>query len=331
MKGRDAALLILLGAAWGAVYPLTALALRGYSPAAVVAGRAALSAVILLPAALRAGLIRAACERPLALAAGAVLQATLPVTLLTLGQRDVASGIAGIILASQPVWAAILTSVLDRALRVLELAAVAVGLGGIALLSWPSGGVAASAWGLAALIAAAFSYAAGAVYIQRFIPAIPPLVTATSALTVTAVLLVPFAAVEWTRAPGWASTGWLAALAVATGPALVLYYTLIHRTGPVRATVAGYLAPGFALLGSAFLGQVLTGADVAGLVLVLAGSYLATFIPQARGDSGVGRRPHARHGGHQRDGGRVPADGRPGALPSSPVGSADWLTGRYPP
>ena len=282
MRLRDAALLIILGAAWGAVYPLTALALRGFSPAAVVAGRTALSAVILLPVAVRAGLVQAARKRPAALTAGAVLQATLPVTLLTFGQQHVASGIAGIILASQPVWAAVLTSVLDRTLRLLELAGVAVGLGGIALLSWPVGdAMAASAWGLAALIAAAVSYATGAVYIQRVISSIPPLVTASSAMVVTAVVLVPFAAATWTRMPGWASTGWLVGLAVATGPALVLYYTLIHRTGPVRATLAGYLAPGFALLGSAFLGQVLTTADIAGLVLVLAGSYLATRVSLA--------------------------------------------------
>jgi drug/metabolite transporter (DMT)-like permease len=282
VKWRDAALLILLGAAWGAVYPLTALALRGFSPAAVVAGRTALSAVILLPFAVRAGLIPAARERPAALTAGALLQATLPVTLLTLGQQHVASGIAAIILASQPVWAAVLTGVLDRTARPLELAGVALGLGGIAILSWPAGDAAtASAWGLAALIAAALSYAAGAVYIQRVLPSIPPLITASSAMTVTAVILVPLAAATWTRAPGWPSTGWLVVLAVATGPALVLYYTLIHRTGPVRATLAGYLAPGFALLGSAFLGQVLTAADIAGLVLVLAGSYLASRVPPA--------------------------------------------------
>jgi drug/metabolite transporter (DMT)-like permease len=135
VRVRDAALLILLGAAWGAVYPLTSLALRGFSPAAVVAGRTAASAVILAPPALRAGLIRAARERPAALAAGAVLQATLPVRLLTLGQQHVASGIAGVVLASQAVRAAVLTGVLDRAGRLLELAGVAVGLGGIALLS----------------------------------------------------------------------------------------------------------------------------------------------------------------------------------------------------
>lgn len=276
MRLRDAALLILLGMAWGAVYPLTTLALRGFSPAAVVAGRTALSAVILVPLAVRTGLFQAVRERPAALAAGAVLQATLPVTLLTFGQQHVASGIAGIILASQPVWAAVMTGVLDLAGRIRELTGVAVGLGGIALLSWPGGGAAAeSAWGLAALIAAALSYAAGAVYIQRVIPETPPVVAASSAMTLTAMVLLPIAAVTWDHTPGWASTGWLTGLAVATGPALVLYYTLIHRTGPVRATLAGYLAPGFALLGSAFLGQRLTLREIAGLALVLAGSYVA--------------------------------------------------------
>jgi hypothetical protein len=54
----------------------------------------------------------------------------------------------------------------------------------------------------------------------------------------------------------------------------------------VRASLAGYLAPGFALLGSAFLGQPLTAREIAGLVLVLAGSYLAAGRERAAADRG---------------------------------------------
>jgi drug/metabolite transporter (DMT)-like permease len=274
---RDVALLILLGVFWGAVYPLTSLALRGFSPAAVVAGRTGLSAIILVPAAFRIGLIQAVREHPVRLAGGAVLQATLPVTLLTFGQQHAAAGIAAVILASQPVWAAVLTGFLDRALRPLELTGVTIGLAGIGLMSLTSGHAAASnAWALAALIAAAVSYATGAVYIQRVIPTIPPLITASAAMSLTAIVLLPITAATWNRSPNWASAGWLACLAVATGPALVLYYGLIRRTGPVQATLAGYLAPGFALLGAGLLGEALTTMEIAGLVLILTGSYLTS-------------------------------------------------------
>jgi drug/metabolite transporter (DMT)-like permease len=100
---RDSALLLVLGATWGAVYPLTTIALRELSPPAVVFYRAALAAVVLLPVALRAGVLRAAAARPLAVLGAALLQ-------LTTGQQHVSAALAGIVLATQALWAAVLTA-----------------------------------------------------------------------------------------------------------------------------------------------------------------------------------------------------------------------------
>jgi drug/metabolite transporter (DMT)-like permease len=70
---------------------------------------------------------------------------------------------------------------------------------------------------------------------------------------------------------------WLVVLAVAaTGGALVLLYTLISRAGAIRANLAGYLAPAFAIVfGRAFLSEPIHAQAIAGLVLILIGSYLA--------------------------------------------------------
>jgi drug/metabolite transporter (DMT)-like permease len=108
------------------------------------------------------------------------------------------------------VWAAVLITVLDRRLHLRQLAGVLIGLGGVALLFRrdldPRG---TSGWGGLALLAAAICYAAGTVHIQRVIPDVPPLGTATGAMTVSALALAPFAAMAGLRIPDPATLGWL--------------------------------------------------------------------------------------------------------------------------
>ncbi len=101
-------------------------------------------------------------------------------------------------------------------------------------------------------------------------------------MTISAVVLAPFAALEGSRTPGLVTIGWLALLGtLATGGALVLFHTLIHRVGAVRANLAGYLAPAFALVYSiTFLGEHITPETLAGLALILTGSAIAaTYRP----------------------------------------------------
>jgi drug/metabolite transporter (DMT)-like permease len=275
---RDSALLLVLGATWGAVYPLTTIALRELSPPAVVFYRAALAAVVLLPVALRAGVLRAAAARPLAVLGAALLQATIPLVLLTTGQQHVSAALAGIVLATQALWAAVLTAAASGGLRARTLAGILTGLCGvIALFAADLRLDGSTGLGGLELLAAAACYAAGSVYIERVIPEVPPVATAAAAMTVSAIALVPFAAATGLAIPGLATAVWVVVLGVVgTGAALAGFYLLIQRAGAVRANLAGYLAPAFAVLyGLTFLGEHLHPGAIAGLALILAGSYLA--------------------------------------------------------
>jgi drug/metabolite transporter (DMT)-like permease len=172
----------------------------------------------------------------------------------------------------------VLTWIAERGMSVRQLAGVLVALGGIVVLySRDLHLGAASGWGGLELLAAAACYAAGAVYIQRVIPDVPPLATAAAAMTVSAIAMIPFAVTAGFPVPDLATALWLIVLAVAaTGGALVLFYALIRSAGAVRANLAGYLAPVFAVAyGSVFLGEAVHYQDVAGLALILAGSFLA--------------------------------------------------------
>lgn len=279
MTRRQLALLALLGGMWGAVYPLTTVVLRELAPAAVIVGRTTTAAVVLTPIAIHGGQIAAVRARPLALLTAALLQATVPLVLLTIGQEKVGAGIAGILLASQPIWVTIVTTSLDRRADRRELCGVAAGLVGVSLLFVGDLGLRDTSLSAGvALLAAALFFAVGAIYIERVIPDIPPLTTATSAMVVSAVVLMPFAVAADPSSPSAATWFRLVALgALATGAALVLFYALIHKAGAVRANLAGYVAPGFAVVyGAAFLDERVSARSLIGLALIVVGSYLAT-------------------------------------------------------
>ncbi|GII52823.1 ABC transporter permease [Planotetraspora thailandica] len=277
MNRRDAGLLLLLGAIWGAIYPLTSVVLREMPPAAIVVARTGLSAMVLIPFAARSGALNAVRARAGAVLIAALLQVTVPLLLLTIGQQYVGAALAAILVATQPVWAAVLSTVLTRTIPWRLLAGVILGLTGVALLFLRNvdvGGT--SGWGAAALVAAAAFIAAGSVWAERAIPEVPPLGTATAAMTISALVLAPAAGIAGVRLPGLQTIEALLVLSlVSTAGALVLFYVLIQRMGAARANLAGYLDPGFAVAYSmSLLGERVSPGALVGLVLIITGSYI---------------------------------------------------------
>ena len=92
---------------------------------------------------------------------------------------------------------------------------------------------------------------------------------------------------------------------VCTALAFVLYFTLIAEVGPSRASVITYVNPVVAVaLGVAILGESVTASAVAGLLLILAGSWLSTGGRPpgrlaSRGATRLARRPRASRGGRR--------------------------------
>jgi drug/metabolite transporter (DMT)-like permease len=108
------------------------------------------------------------------------------------------------------------------------------------------------------------------------LPAIAPV---AAALTISAIVLAPLAAFSLPdHAPPFKAWGSVVVLGiVCTAIALVVFFVLLTEAGPSRASVITYINPVVAVaLGVAFLGETLGAASVAGLVLILAGSYIST-------------------------------------------------------
>ena len=84
---------------------------------------------------------------------------------------------------------------------------------------------------------------------------------------------------------------------VCTALAFLLFFRLIAEVGPGRATVITYVNPVVALaLGVAILGESVTAGAVAGLLLILAGSWLSTDgrLPPGLADAVSRRRTKRR-------------------------------------
>jgi drug/metabolite transporter (DMT)-like permease len=94
----------------------------------------------------------------------------------------------------------------------------------------------------------------------------------------SALILLPVAvATAPDSAPGLGPIAAVATLGVlGTGAAFVIFYRLISTVGPARTLVVTYVAPGFAIVyGSVFLSEEITAATIAGLALILTGSWLS--------------------------------------------------------
>jgi drug/metabolite transporter (DMT)-like permease len=274
-------LLGVLASLWGASYLFIKLGLEDLSPYWVVFGRTALAAAILLPFALRRGALDGISERVGAVAVLALVQIAAPFVLISAGEQEIASSLAGILVASAPVFTALFAIWLDDEERSsgLSLVGIVLGIVGVALLLGVDvgGGTGALLGGLAVVLAS-MGYALGNFHLKRRFAGVQPLGVVTAAMAASALMVAPAALLTMPDSfPDAGSIAAVAALGVAgTGIAFVIYYTLVATVGPAKASIVAYIAPGFAVVyGVVLLDERFTLGTLAGLVLILAGSWLA--------------------------------------------------------
>jgi drug/metabolite transporter (DMT)-like permease len=270
-----------LAALWGASYMFIKVALDDVSPIIVVWVRLVLAALVLLPIAYRRGALRSLRPHLPVVAVLSVIQVLGPFLLITFGEKHIASALAGILVASAPIFTALLAFRFDREELATgwRLVGVLVGIVGVALLFGVdlTGDSAALLGGLMVLLAS-LGYAIGPLEMKRRMTGVPPVATAAATMTTAAILLTPAVPFAWpSHAPGADTVASLLVLgAGGTGIAFLIFYTLIAEVGPGRATVVAYIAPGFSVVyGVTLLGESFTAGTAAGLLFILGGSWLA--------------------------------------------------------
>lgn len=265
---------------WGIPYVFIRVAVEQISPAMLVFSRAAIAAVILLPIGLRGGGLGVLRRHWLPVLAFAAIEMGIPWLALSSAEQQITSSLAGLLISAVPLVATVLALLLGTAERTrpAALAGLLVGIVGVGLVVGFDVR-AGSLLAIAEVMLVSVCYAVGPAILNRYLAGQPGVAVMALALAATALVYAPVAAFSWpARLPSASVLLAVAILAlVCTALAFVLFGQLVAEIGPVRATVITYVNPAVAAaLGVLALGETLTAAMIAGFVLILAGSVLAT-------------------------------------------------------
>jgi len=282
MTRRSWLLMGLLAALWGASYMFIKIALHDDVPApSIVFIRVTLGAALLTAIAAHQHALTGLRGRWRWVWAIGIVQVAGPFLLITYGEKWIPSALAGILVASAPIFVALLSPrfAASEAVHGWAVVGIAVGILGVMLLFGVDlSGSAKLALGGGMVLLAGLGYAFGAIWVRWKMPGAPPVAIAAGTMITAAIVTLPLAATH--LPPHAISLGASAALlalgAGGTGIAFLIYYVLIADVGANRASVVAYLAPGFSVLyGALFLSEPITAATIGGLALILAGSWIA--------------------------------------------------------
>lgn len=269
---------------WGIPYFFIKVAVDdGIPPAFLAWTRVSLAALLLGILCWKLGLFSDLRGRWRALGVYAVIEIVIPFPLIAVGEQRISSSLTAILIATVPLILALLALRFDHEERVggRRLAGLVVGFAGVvALVGLDLAGSPSELLGAAAILGAALGYAVGPMLLKRRgFTAIDPRVTMAGALAIAAVVLTPAALADLpAAAPSAETVVSLVVLGVfCTALAFVLFATLIAEAGPSRASVITYVAPLVAVaLGVAVLDERPGAGAIAGLLLIIAGSWLST-------------------------------------------------------
>lgn len=273
----------ILSILWGGAFFLIEVGLRSYPPITLVFMRLVL-AVPPMWIAMRLMGQRLPSEARVwgLLAVVGALNCALPFILFFWGQQYLDSGYASILNATTPLWGVITAHFLtsDEKATPARILGVLIGMAGIVVMVGPEAmkGLSNNLLAQLACIISTIFYSFAAIYGRRLSQTeLTPMAVATGQTMMAALMMVPVVVLvdqPWTMAaPRLDST--LAGLTLAlfsTALAYTLYFRLIDRSGASNAQLVAFLMPILAvILGIAFLGESLSGGQIAGAGLIAIG------------------------------------------------------------
>lgn len=269
--------LTVLGAIWGCSFLFMRVAVPSFGPYALVEVRLALGALVLLPF-LWMARARFPPRRWPWLAVIGLVNSALPFLLFAWAAQHAPAAIGAICNAMTVLFAALIAFLFfGERIGLRRAGALLVGFSGVVVLATAK--VSGLSIGAAVLAGAAASllYGLGVNLVKRHMSDLPPAAAAAATLGCASLWMLPMAVTHWPPAAVPAGA-WLCAIAlgvVCTGLAFLMFYRLIARIGPSRASTVTYLVPVFGagiawlLLGEAVTAQMLVaGALILGSVAI---------------------------------------------------------------
>jgi drug/metabolite transporter (DMT)-like permease len=256
---RDMAGLVLLAALWGGSFLFMRVAVPELGAFALIALRLALAALVLLPVLLLRGGLPLWRQHWLRIAVVGVFLSALPFCLIAWASLSLPAGVASVLNATTPLMTALWAIPLAGERMTLPRASgLLLGLAGVLVLMLGRGATfdVQSLLPVLAMLGATACYGWSGHMARRWLPGLPPLVTATGSLFSGAVLVTPLALLNLPAQPP-SPMVWAAVLLLALGCtslAYLIFYRLIDRLGATRASSVTYLVPVFGVLwGAIFL------------------------------------------------------------------------------
>lgn len=285
MSRRNLVLFILVGFLWGIPYLFIRVAVdpeTGFSPAIVVFMRVFIGALILLPIAIYDKSFFIAIKGWKYIAVYALFEMVIPWILIGTAEQSISSGLAGLLVASVPIFSTIITSLHgDKSVwHPHRLFGMGVGFLGVFLLVGIESFTGSSnPISILMMLGASIGYAYAVIFISRKLPGVSGVAINGIAMAMTAIFYSPALLLLWPdRAIGTTAIYSVIALGVfSTGIAFAVFFTVMAEIGPARASLVTYMNTAFAVvLGVIILSEPLTIGIIVGLPLVLVGSYLAS-------------------------------------------------------
>lgn len=284
MKVRDLLDFVLLAAIWGASFLFMRIAVPAFGPLAIADLRTAIAALVLLSLLLWRGGASELAPNALRFLLLGAFNSAIPFTLFAYAALSITAGLASILNATVPLFAALVGWLwLRDRLTVLQWLGLAIGFAGVLWLSADSASFkpGGQGWAVAAGLLASVSYAISGSVVKRYFAHVKPLAVATGSQIAASALLLPITIFYLPAAmPGLVD--WLALIALGvfcTGLAYALYFRLIARVGPTKTLAVTFLIPAFAILwGVVFLDESVTSVMLGGCAVILIGTALATQL-----------------------------------------------------
>ncbi len=275
-----------LGIIWGSSFMAVTVAIRGFGPVTVAAGRIALGAVILLLLVRLMGVklptIRGSEGRKVWLAAlgFGICSMALPFFLLSWGQGYVTSGFAGVTMAAVPLLVLPLAHFLIKGEQMTgrKVFGFLIGFAGVVVLigldAFKSSGLGLEPLARLACFGAAACYAFGGI-ITKLAPKVDPFAFAAAATTLAALIIVPTAVLLEGIPQEWPSIPLLAVVFLGVMPtamANLLLVSIVRSAGPSFMSLVNYQVPVWSVIfGALFLSEVLPARTYIALALILSG------------------------------------------------------------
>jgi drug/metabolite transporter (DMT)-like permease len=272
----------IVGLLWGIPYLFLKVAVGELEPSVIVISRTLIGALLLAPLAIKRSIFWLPIKRWPFLLLYSACELIGPWYLITHAEQKINSGLTGLLIATTPIWAAILASIFgDKTVwhksRLFGLIAGFIGVIAVVGLESITGN--SDLISIAMVLLASMGYAYAINMVNRRIPEVPGLALNTWAMIITSIVFLPFAIVQLpTQMPSVEVVLSVIGLGVlCTALAFTMFFKVIAEIGPPRASLVTYLNTAVAVvLGIIILSEPITLGIVLGLPLVLIGSYFAS-------------------------------------------------------